>query len=124
MNHNLSIPSASKTVRVLNIVILAMSVLTAFGVIALNFSREFYSQISSQIFSPEKPLMNSVILDLLMRKGVSFVILILVILMIIKEKRIASVQRRLRINLLSFVGLAAYTVFILYLVYLPIFNAN
>lgn len=124
MNKNLSVGTSSKAVRFLNMALLIVSTITAIGVIAINSSRDYFVQISNQIFSPEKPLMDSYVLDLLLRKGTSIIILIFTGWIILKEKKIESVRRRLGFNIVAFAGLAVYAVLIIYFIYAPIWHAK
>ena len=124
MNKNLSVSNSSKAVRFLNMALLIVSTITAIGVIAINSSRDYFVQISNQIFSPEKPLMDSYVLDLLLRKGTSIIILIFTGWIILKEKKIESVRRRLGFNIVALAGLAVYAVLIIYFIYAPIWHAK
>jgi hypothetical protein len=60
----------------------------AFGVIAFKFARATYAEICNQIFSPEVPLMDSAILDLSLRKSVAILVVVVLVALVIKEKKL------------------------------------
>ncbi len=122
MNDDLAIEKQSKAAIILNVILLVFNFVLALGVIALKFSRETYVEISNQIYSPDKPLMDSTMLDFMLQKGMSIVIFIILAWIVGKEIRIKSIHRRLRLNLAVFVGLSAYATLLLYLIYVPVIN--
>lgn len=99
-------------------------ILMGMGIIGLKLSREAYVQISNQIYSANNPLMDSVVLDFLMQKEMSIVIVIIITWILVIEIKIKPIHRRLRLNFMSFIGLTAYTGLLIYLIYSPVINAN
>lgn len=113
----------TKIARIINIMLLAFNIVAAMGVIALKFSRATYVEISNQIFSPGTPLMDSTLLDLLLRKSCSVYIVIFVIVLVLKEKRIKTIYRRIRMNIAALACIMIYTSLLLYLIYGPVIRA-
>jgi hypothetical protein len=113
----------TKVARMINIILLIFNLVAAMGVISLKFSRATYVEISNQIFSPETPLMDSTLLDLLLRKSCAIFIVIFVIVVLLKEKRIKAVYKRIRVNMAALACIMIYTFLLLNLVYGPVIRA-
>lgn len=92
-------------------------------VIALKFSRNTYQEISNEIFSPDKALMDSGMLDFLLRKEFAIIVVLFLGLIVLKEIRISSIRKRLKINLAALIGLLAYAAMLLYMIYSPVITA-
>jgi len=87
-----------KIIRVINIAMLIINFLTTFGIIAIKFARQTYVEISNQHFSPDGPLMDSMVLDLLLRKSVAVFMVLILVALIIKEIKVKSIRNRLYIK--------------------------
>ncbi len=124
MNDEVQIAKPSKLVRVFNIALLISNFLMAFGIIAIQFARETYAEISNQIPPPEGPLMDSVLLDLLLRKSIAILVALFLVVLIIKEKKMKTIRNRIYVNLVAFVALAGYASLLVYLIYSPVLSAN
>jgi ABC-type nickel/cobalt efflux system permease component RcnA len=96
----------------------------AFGVIVIKFARETYVEISNQLFSLEAPLMDSVMLDLLLRKSMAILVIIFLVALVYKEKKIKSVKHRFFINLAAFAVITCYASLLIYLIYSPVLSAT
>lgn len=106
--------------RFVNFILIIMAFIENAGLIALNFSRSIYTEISNDIFSAEAPLMNSILLDMILRPVMSIVPIGLMVLLGIKETKIKSLYRRLFINAAVFAGMMIYLFMILFLLYSPV----
>jgi hypothetical protein len=113
----------TKVARIINIILLVFNFVAAMGVISLKFSRATYLEMSDQIFSPGTPLMDSTLLDLLLRKSCAVFIVIFVIVVLLKEKRIKAIYKRIRVNIAALACIMLYTFLLLYLVYGPVIRA-
>jgi hypothetical protein len=67
----------TRVARIINIILLVFNLVAALGVISLKLSRGTYVEINNQIFPPGTPLMDSTVLDLLLRKSCVVFIVIL-----------------------------------------------
>ena len=114
----------TKLAVVINIILIVINFLLAFGIIVLNFSRGVYTEITKEIFMVDKPLMNSALLDFLLRKEFSIFIIVLLVWIAIKERRRNPIKRRIILNLYPLIGLTAYNALLLYIIYMPIIHAN
>ncbi len=124
MDDELKVNKTSKVARIFNAIMLVVNFLMAFGVIALKFARETYVSISNQIFSPDGPLMDSVILDILLRKSAAVLVIVFLAALVIKEKKVEPVQTRLYINIAAFAAIAGYASLLIYLIYSPVTTAT
>lgn len=109
----------NKFARFVNFILIIMAFIENAGLIALNFSRPSYVEISNDIFSADAPLMNSVLLDMVLRPVMSIVPIGLMVWLVIKEAKIKSLYRRLFINAVVFAGMMIYLLMILFLLYSP-----
>lgn len=123
MADNIAIGSREKVTYILNILLIIVNFIVAFMVIALKFSRNTYQEISNEIFSPDKALMDSGMLDFLLRKEFAIIVVLFLGLIVLKEIRISSIQKRLKINLAALIGLLAYAAMLLYMIYSPVIRA-
>lgn len=123
MADNIAIGSREKVTYILNILLIIVNFIVAFMVIALKFSRNTYQEISNEIFSPDKALMDSGMLDFLLRKEFAIIVVLFLGLIVLKEIRISSIQKRLKINLAALIGLLAYAAMLLYMIYSPVITA-
>ncbi|MGD9006544.1 MAG: hypothetical protein PVG41_01420 [Desulfobacteraceae bacterium] len=110
----------TKIAQIINIILLIFNLVAAMGVISLKFSRATYIEISNQIFSPGTPLMDSILLDLLLRKSCAVFIVIFAVIVVLKEKRIKTMYNRIRMNIAALACIMMYTFLLLYLVYKPV----
>jgi hypothetical protein len=124
MNDRLEVARTLRIVRVSNIIIFIFNFLIAFGLIAIKLARATYLEISNELFSPEAPLMDSIVLDLLLRKSVAILVIVFLFTLVIKEKKIKSVRHRLCANLIVFAFTAGYASLLIYLIYSPVFHAT
>ncbi len=124
MDDELKVNKTSKVARIFNAIMLVVNFLMAFGVIALKFARETYVSISNQIFSPDGPLMDSVILDILLRRSATVLVIFFLAALVIKEKKVEPVQTRLYINIAAFAAIAGYASLLIYLIYSPVTTAT
>lgn len=124
MNDTIKVAKTLKLMRVLNIIMLIFNFLIAFGVIAIKFARETYVEISNQLFSPEAPLMDSTILDLLLRKSMAIIVIIFIVALVLKEKKMKSVKHRFYVNLAAFGAITGYASMLIYLIYSPVLSAT
>lgn len=113
----------TKVGRIINIILLVFNSVAAMGVIGLKLSRATYEEISNQIFSPGTPLMDSALLDLLLRKTFAVFIVIFVFLVVLKERRIKAVYRRICINIAALIFIMIYASMLLCLIYGPVIRA-
>ena len=123
MADNIAIGSREKVTYILNILLIIVNFIVAFVVIALKFSRNTYQEISNEIFSPDKALMDSGMLDFLLRKEIAIIVVLFLGLIVLKEIRISSIRKRLKINLAALIGLLAYAAMLLYMIYSPVITA-
>ena len=123
MADNIAIGSREKVTYILNILLIIVNFIVAFMVIALKFSRNTYQEISNEIFSPDKALMDSGMLDFLLRKEFAIIVVLFLGLIVLKEIRISSIRKRLKINLAALIGLLAYAAMLLYMIYSPVITA-
>jgi hypothetical protein len=123
MADNIAIGSREKVTYILNILLIIVNFMVAFVVIALKFSRNTYQEISNEIFSPDKALMDSGMLDFLLKKEIAFIVVLFLGLIVLKEIRISSIRKRLKINLAALIGLLAYAAMLLYMIYSPVITA-
>lgn len=124
MNSNGAIEKPTKVVFIINIILVGINIILSFGTIALHFSRGIYAEISEQIFSMDKPLMDSAILDLLLRKELSIIIFAVLVWTVMKERKKNPIKRRMLQNAYALIGLTAYNTLLLYLIYKPILQAG
>lgn len=119
-----AIENPNKVTQIFNVLLIIVNFFIAFAIIVLKFSRTTYQEISNEIFSPDKPLMNSGVLDFLLRKEISIVVVLFLGLIVFKEFKISSIRKCLQMNLIAFFGLLAYVAMLLYLIYSPVISAT
>lgn len=78
------------------------------GVIAIKSTRAANAEISNQKLSPEVPLMDLAMLDLLLRKSMAILVVVVLLALVIMEKKIKLVKNRLYLILAAFVAIAGY----------------
>jgi cell division protein FtsW (lipid II flippase) len=87
---------------------LVFNFLMVFGVIAIKSTRVANAEISNQKLSPEVPLMDLAMLDLLLRKSMAILVVVVLLALVIMEKKIKLVKNRLYLILAAFVAIAGY----------------
>ena len=107
-----------------NTILIVINFLLAIGIIVLNFSRDGYTEISKQIFSEDTSLMDSPLLDALLRKETSILIFGILVWLVIKEKKIKPLKRRIIQNMYALIGLVVFAALLFYLLYAPIIHAG
>jgi hypothetical protein len=122
MHNDEQIEKPKKLPKIGNIILFIFNLIFIFGIISINFSRDAYVEISDQVFSPNSPLMNSDILDLLVQKGASVIFVMLLAWTALKEIRIKPLGKRIRLNSIILFCLCAYSIFLLYMLYSPVVN--
>jgi hypothetical protein len=123
MADNIVIGNREKITYILNILLIIVNFLVASVIIALKFSRNTYQEISNEIFSSDRALMDSGMLDFLLRKEIAIIVVLFLGLVVLKEIRVSSIRKRLNINLAVFVGFVAYATMLLYMIYYPVIAA-
>jgi len=110
--------------HILNALTLLFSFIMVVGILLFQWSRETYSSISQQVFGADGPLMNSVWLDVNLRRSMMVLFMLLAAWIIVKEIRIPSIYKRLRWNCAVSIGLAAYSILLIYLIYAPVIQTG
>jgi cell division protein FtsW (lipid II flippase) len=87
---------------------LEFNFLMVVGVIAIKSTRAANAEISNQKLSPEVPLMDLAMLDLLLRKSMAILVVVVLLALVIMEKKIKLVKNRLYLILAAFVAIAGY----------------
>jgi cell division protein FtsW (lipid II flippase) len=87
---------------------LEFNFLMVVGVIAIKSTRVANAEISNQKLSPEVPLMDLAMLDLLLRKSMAILVVVVLLALVIMEKKIKLVKNRLYLILAAFVAIAEY----------------
>ena len=124
MTYDNTIDKPKKFAIITNSLLLVINFLLAIGIIVLNFSRDRYTEISKQIFTEDTSLMNSSLLDAILRKETSILIIVFLAFLVIKEKRIKHLKNRILYNIYAFICLMIYEALLLYLIYSPIIHAG
>lgn len=105
--------------RLGNMLLILAQLLSGFALSAIMFSRETYRDISRNIFAQPDPIMGSPLLDVLIRKELAFVVLLILLGVLAKEFYIKSFSRRVVINMSGFVGLMLLSFVVVWLLYTP-----
>jgi len=120
MDDELKVNNTSKIARIFNVIMLIFNFLMALGVTAIKFASESYVSISNQLFPPDGPLMDSVILDILLRKSAVVLIVVFLAVLVFKEIKVKPIRTRLYINIAAFAAIAGYASLLIYLIYSPV----
>ena len=106
----------NKLLKISNIIVLIIQLLTLVLLSLKMLTRSDIESLSAQIYSADGYLMNSLILDILIRKEAAIVVGITILFSIIKEIKMSSLKIRMLINsslfLLSF-SLLVLTTFLI-----------
>ncbi len=110
--------------HILNTLSLLFCFIMVTWIIMVQWSGKTWSNISHQIFGAEKPLMDSVWLDIHLGRHMMILLMLFVAWIIVKEIRIPSIYKRLRWNCAVLIGLAAYSFLLIYFIYAPVIQTG
>ena len=108
--------------RIGNYLLLLAHIVSGFALVSIILSRNTFEAISSQVFPQSDLLMDSMFLNLFIRKEVAIIVALLIVATIVKEFFIPNFRNKFVLNIVIF-GLATiFNVSVVYLLYSPVYN--
>ena len=103
---------------ILNLCLLALLLITGFGLIAMASDRSAFASISAQVVGPG-PLMGSHLTDVLVHRWVAVVTGLILLVAVVKEFVVGGVQQKLLANIALEILLGSTVVYLMFSLFQP-----